>query len=610
MKNVIIIINRFTSKQENLHILSLAQESAKIYHTENVKNNFFDTRMHYISLDNKIKKRINEEIMNEVNEFGDMQIDSKSLSDLLSHENFSLWHYYKFRTYFEVRNIVYEIEILKSLQNDSSKIYYYTDTKILNTVFPSDKIVYCFPEKRTDSGFNYFQLLKYSLFFIARVIFGFKRIKRIKNKQHLIIDQSKKQQILDIETLKTIKGNYNLSYLFSKIDNQFLIIDDVSFPEKKTGYKFTFETYQFSKKHNRIYGESIIFSSLLNKKYFYETNKIYAFFREKLNNVETSLFSDTEKLIYQVFKKNTITAKLFIFKYVSYKYFFQKQNFSTISTIDENSPLKRCVLDAAKFNNITTIGIQHGAIHYLHPAYRYTKNDQAKRVATDYTLIWGEKWKQILQTTCNYNNSSLVITGQIRTDIIPKLLSSSIPVKELKGLEHKSIILFASQPQRDRTLRYKTAKDIFNSVKNLNNTHLLIKLHPGEFNDLNYYHQIAKETGTTNYSVIYWIDLYLVLSKSSVVITSFSTVGAETVYFKKPLIIVDYLKQDLQNYYKEGVAFQATSQPEIEKLIIELMDNRITIDNNAYNNFIKRNAYAIDGNVCNRVIGFIKTANQ
>ena len=89
-------------------------------------------------------------------------------------------------------------------------------------------------------------------------------------------------------------------------------------------------------------------------------------------------------------------------------------------------------------------------------------------------------------------------------------------------------------------------------------------------------------------------------------ITYFSTVGTEAVYFYKPLIILDHLKQDIQNYHKENVAFQATNSNELKNYINKILSDDLKINVKAYQNFINKYAYKIDGKVSERCLNFIK----
>ncbi len=252
------------------------------------------------------------------------------------------------------------------------------------------------------------------------------------------------------------------------------------------------------------------------------------------------------------------STKFFIFKYLAYKKFFTNHKFQSISSIDENSPRIKTILDAAKIFSIKTAGIQHGTIHELHPAYMHTAKDMARKIVPDYTLVWGERWKELLAGKGHYSPESLIITGQIRTDIIPVLQKQTL--KRYPDVpENSKIILFASQPQQDPKLRERSALDVFNAVKELREAFLIIKLHPAEFNDFDFYRKLAKKSGCSNYQIVLQEDLYFLISISDIIITCFSTVGAESVYFSKPLIILDHLKQDIQKYVKEAATRLAGS---------------------------------------------------
>ena len=236
----------------------------------------------------------------------------------------------------------------------------------------------------------------------------------------------------------------------------------------------------------------------------------------------------------------------------------------------------------------------------------YSKKDIHRKPFPEYNILWGKYWKEILNENGNYPLDSLILAGQIRTDIIPKLIENSQNDPDINPLE-KKIIMFASQFQRDESLREKAALDLFSAVKHFPEYLLIIKLHPSEKNEFEYYHKLAKIAGCSNYKILYYYDLYKLISLSRIVVTCFSTVGTEAVYFYKPLIIIDHLKQDIQNYKKAGVAFQATNEYEIKNFIELLDSNQISIDKTKYDEFISQYAYKIDGNVSKRIIQIIKS---
>jgi CDP-glycerol glycerophosphotransferase (TagB/SpsB family) len=198
-----------------------------------------------------------------------------------------------------------------------------------------------------------------------------------------------------------------------------------------------------------------------------------------------------------------------------------------------------------------------------------------------------------------------MIAGQVRTDIIPKLLEQNKTLKLPFNYQSKKLVVFASQPQLDPKLRKQAALDVYKSVKQLSDILLVVKLHPAEKNDFEYYRDIANEAGCNNYQIILNVDLYLLLSKTDVLITCFSTVGAEAVYFKKPLITLDHLDEDLLNYHQEGVALKATNDEELKKCLEKTLDPDYKLDQDAYRQYVKKYAYKIDGQVSNRILDFI-----
>ena len=63
----------------------------------------------------------------------------------------------------------------------------------------------------------------------------------------------------------------------------------------------------------------------------------------------------------------------------------------------------------------------------------------------------------------------------------------------------------------------------------------------------------------------------------------------------------------MQGYHKEGVAFQATNDSELKNYIIKILKGDLCINQEAYDKYISRNAYKIDGKASERCLNFIKT---
>jgi len=329
----------------------------------------------------------------------------------------------------------------------------------------------------------------------------------------------------------------------------------------------------------------------------------------KVEEIKKNELSAVETLIFSTFEKLAPTNKFFIVRFLAFRQFFAKHTFSTASAIDENSPATRCMLDAARSTGALSIGIQHGNIGDAQPAYLYTPNDRRNRIMADLTLVWGNYWKEFLALKGNFPAESVVVTGQIRTDIIPKLLADSAKLKA-ELLAEKPVAVFASQPIPDPVIRHKAALDVFTAFSHLPGYELVVKLHPAEKDALDYYNNIAREAGCTGFRLLYNVDLYTLLAASDLVITCYSTVGTEAVYFGKPLIILDHLKEDLLGYHSAGVAWQALNAADLEKLANGILKKEISPDMEAYQRFIDQYSFRIDGKATERTLSAIRAAKS
>jgi len=561
------------------------------------------------------KKKINHETMKQVLAFGDKLIDGTAVADRLKFDSSSLWYYHKFRAYFRFRNLKYEAHALREYANNSNEnIYYFTDDRLLGGMeFPENVSIYG-PARKNKSRRNYFSLFYYFTILLIRGILNLFSGRKFSKPEHIILDVTKRQTFLDMNTLKVKKGNYVLGYMIEQASKDFLILDEAIQPKVTDGAKIKLSKdhlFGKGKRKDRYFGEPVLLkyfaSSALRKRRKELENKL---------NSELQLIANActgeEKALPEIYQSFQGATRFYLIKYLAYKKFFSKHKYKTISSVDENSPAIRCILDAARINGIHTIGIQHGSIHDLHPAYVYTPYDKSRNAFPDHTLVWGEFWKELLVKNGHYRPEQLTVSGQIRTDIIPVLLARPFEkqyvVPELKS--HEKLIVFASQPQRDPGLRKRAALDIMQAVKAMPDAFLLVKLHPNERYDTAYYKDIAGKAGLERIHITLDPDLYLLISVCDVLVTCFSTVGAETIYFKKPLVILDHLRQDIQGYHREGVALRACNKDELKDHLTDLLSGKTGIDQTAYESFIARYAFAIDGKASERALDVIEQLND
>lgn len=591
-----IIINRLLSDSEIDEIKRLADAGAKVFSISASNSMDFAER---ILLSPEEKKQINYEIMDEVLRFGDLTVGDQTLADLFRIDTASVWHYQKFRVYFAVRNLMY---FLRSAQLKFSSFedhiwFVPSETKPLGGLFP--EVNFRIPTTKTKTRFNFGDLFSYLV--LMKYRFLNQLFSAPKHPEYLVYLTEKYSSVLDKTTLETKPGHHILEYLISELNGRFALLTEVLMPKPKgkSDYSFSWKQFQSSwNEHPKVFLEGFLISGLLKKSVRKSANKAQETIRSAYPKVRETELSLIQKITLEVFQSLDKSSGFYLYRYFAAKNYFRNSGIKAVIAADENSPLTKSILDAAKFCGIKIIGLQHGTMHDLHPAYLYTPTDCKNRVMPDLTLTWGKYWEEFLIEKGNYPKDSVISVGQIRTDIIPILLKEEIRKKDEPG----KTIVFASQPQRDPELRYQAAFDVFKAAAKLPQSSLIVKLHPREFSDSEYYLNIAKEADCTNFILDTTSDLYQLIASCDVLITCFSTVGTETVYFHKPLIILDHLKQDIMGYVAEGVAFQASDAASLTEILSGVFSGSLQINREKYDSFIEKYAFQIDGKVAERCL--------
>ncbi|MCO5257123.1 MAG: CDP-glycerol glycerophosphotransferase family protein [Lentimicrobium sp.] len=604
-----IVINRSLSVSDILNIRRLAEseENLRIFSTSSFAYPF---PVEIISQDATEKRAINYSEMDRLLAFGDAKTGDTSMAEFLSVSGMSLWHYHKFRIYFIMRNQAYEEALIRDLALVYDEIHLYTsfnDFQLFGNL--PENVVIVPGAKTAGHGKSIVSLLHYLTYLLLRFFIGMASTLKAGECRHLLIDRSARQPCLDPGTLKLKQDNYNLAYVFAKAGKDFAIIDETEPPKFSQGQQFRIERWMIRNSHPRVHripGEFILIRGVLSpavwKAYKKDEKLIYSRLRSLIEEAEPGRNNWILKKMLEFHG----ASRFYIFKNRAYNMFFRNHEFKTVTSIDENSPSVKSILDAARVNGMKTIGIQHGNIHDLHPAYRFTSADLRRGLLCDVTLVWGSYWKDYLINKSGYPETSLEVVGQPRTDIIPALLNNCDKLIKELGYPEVPLVVFASQLQQDPLLREKAAFDVLNMAASFSDIHLVIKLHPSEASDPEYYHRIARQTGCTNYSITSEHDLYSLIASCNMLITCFSTVGAETVYFRKPLVILDHLDQDIQAYIKQGVAFRALNGAELTKVAEGILSRELSINDKAYESFIQRNAFSIDGRTSERIVDFIR----
>lgn len=605
-----ILILRELSDQEKEKVRSLESQRDVVIIAKPQFETFYPTAKSYIKLTEEEKKRINYLVLSEILDFGDAEIEGQSISRHFNISGAALWYYHKFRIYFKIRNLRYEIdEIYQNISEASSALIFTNDKSLNSSHFGIDQLELCSSSVKNKSKFSIWSMFQYGFVVLLRfaksLLFS---TSKCKNMQFLCIDTVEQyRDILSLNAKSTIFENAYLGYMYQKMGDRFGFIDQLLIPKFSGSdrYKFNANHLKNAGNRTRILGEKImaggLFSFNMIRKVLHAKKELVAKYQLLGKAFDHDL---KRKQILREFIALNSTSLFYLFKFFCYQKFFKKNKFASILTTDENSPNFKIILDAAKQSGVFTVGYQHGSIHELHPAYRYSKADLDQAPMPDLTLTWGNKWNKLLVDKGNYLPEKVRIVGQIRTDIIKHLEQNHAITKEsvFEEIGEKKIVLFATQPQRDSLLRLKAAEDVVLACKKLkgNTPHLVFKLHPRE-NDPEFYMHIADKHQFENFTISREEDLYILLKISNLVITCFSTVGTEALYFNKPLIILDHLKQDLLSYYKDSVAFQATNVEELAFYMNELLAGKLAIDQQVLKEYLHESTYKIDGMTSERV---------
>jgi len=596
--NTVIKIQRHLSERECDYILKSYSQQESVIHLKPgiaIPKSLSHFQFESIDLEDEIKKKINYSCLQEILAFGDQKLGGIQMSTHLQYETLNLWYYNKFRIYFEYRNNSYLKEEIKIAFKQFENVALFSEPNELITENAKLNWLKSNPHKRPP---KFKKVILYSWSVVVRILKSC--LKEFPtSKSHLILSGPNRQQpYLSLDTLRPHPDDQVLGYLMEQYPSRFVVIDEYQVPDFDDNKLLPKNTKHKGRK--TVFGEYIMFLGLLSTKIRKQASIVLT---EKMKFLEQSkdAISNPDHLF--------ILAKLlslknshwyFILRYESYKRFFEKyRQFKTLTTIDENAQFYKSIVDAAKFNSLKTIAVQHGNIYDLHLSYMFSNDDNVNQPFAETTVTWGKYWNDLLILKGHYPSDRLVICGQPRTDIISRLTSK----KTSKGTFK---ILFASQPQRDLNLRLRATTDILKAASQIDDAELIIKLHPREA-DHKYFHNLAKKQSTTNYSLSYKDDLYGLINDCDALITCFSTVAGEAVYFNKPVITFDPLKQDLMKYHEIGVAFQATGADDLLQILKDIKANKLEIDESAYSDFIEKYAYRIDGKVCERIMDVIES---
>ncbi len=445
---------------------------------------------------------------------------------------------------------------------------------------------------------------KYFLTLLIRAFMGlFRRYK--KNKIWIVNSNLTRQSMFELDGKSMTEGDPFLGYLEDEIghDNSFQNILILKNPGayKLPGLLQSIRPYHNIQNHVFFESKLVSLQGLL---FYLEARKYKGAIKYSLMEAFNSA-QGFDRFLIRRLQSYSSTLMLCAIRYEIAKSLIAKYRPRAIGGDDEFTLLKFPLFQAARCLEVPTYAIQHGGISLNNINYSFVKDDQRFNPLSTKTLVWGEMTAKQLCTNSIYQENQIVVVGQIRTDVIPALKSNKI---EAFNSEVKTIV-FASQPlPHDQDLRNQMFADFVQLNKVFTGQNILWKPHPNERLDIEKFQAIAEESGVT--ISIYEGDLYGLLAQSDVLITNYSTVGSEAVYFDKELLVLDYSGNDSAGYVKNGVGHLCKDFTELESALKSIIQGETISKQEMRQTYKAQRAYKIDGNVRFRIIDVINAISN
>jgi hypothetical protein len=230
---------------------------------------------------------------------------------------------------------------------------------------------------------------------------------------------------------------------------------------------------------------------------------------------------------FELLKQSFTQTRIFIDVYLNLLDQFKPES---IVLFNEISPPGRTMAKVAKSRNVPTVAIQHG----LFIGYTY------RALTTDKMIVWGELPRKFwLERGCK--PEQVVSVGAIAhdqgTEKYPLSQQSSKPKNQ------PSVLFIGQNPAAfiSSTIHRETIKVFMQTIAQLPEVKFVIKPHPGE--DPTPYRTAIKKTRLSNVELKTSGPIEQFLLDTNLVITIFSTVGAEAMNMGIPVIVVNVSEQ-------------------------------------------------------------------
>lgn len=274
--------------------------------------------------------------------------------------------------------------------------------------------------------------------------------------------------------------------------------------------------------------------------------------------------------------------------------------------------LGRAAVIAGKLKGVPTLALQHGNIHPYHIGYFHPTEEISDEITPQYcpipdkTAVYSPYDKELLFNVGHYPSDSVVVTGSSRYDILnhaDKIYDKTNIFKSLGLDTNKKMVLWTTQTHGlPLGENMQNISAVYNTINSLGDVQLVIKLHPGEDQRALLYKKnklfmpvIAGKKA----------DTYALLYASDLMITRHSTTATEAVALNKPVVILNLSGEpDPVEYVKESVALGVYDEKDLKATIEKLLQDDSELAQNR-RKYIEKHLYKIDGKATERVVKLI-----
>lgn len=229
------------------------------------------------------------------------------------------------------------------------------------------------------------------------------------------------------------------------------------------------------------------------------------------------------------------------------KRILKEENPSLMVVSVEHADTGRTIITAGRLMGIPTLAIQHGFYAHGNVMYSNYRGEVSNRISTqhhplpDKTAVYGPWIKKIFMKNFNYPKDSVIVTGQPRYDILPKIpeLFKKQDFYTRLGIDKtKKTILITTQPiPFDK--REVFLKSLLSELKKIEDINIVIKPHPIE--NKKWHERIVNDVGVDAIVLPSTSNTYEALYACDLMITLSSTTVLEAAILGKDIIIADLI---------------------------------------------------------------------